>query len=340
MHDEVRAELRVDRVADRRLRRCREDRDESDERDTDDERGRGSRGSLGVPGRIFAGERAGRPFDARKWRGDDPAHASREQRSQYECTDEDEQRADSYERDAVADTGEEPDEQHCDAEHHRTAPDREADAPARLPLDRDVAQCRDRRDTRRLTRRHHRRQDRDHRAHQHSRDDRTRLDHDRGVGEVDAEPLHEGPESDREEHSHGDADERRQHADDDRFAEHLAHHLPLAGADRAQQRHLARALGDDDREGVVDDDGADDQGDEGEDQQGDVEEAELLLDRVLILLGDLGAGDHLVLVLALLLQVLRDVGLQLGLRHARLSRDRDLGVLIRLRSRAVALRRP
>ena len=98
--------------------------------------------------------------------------------------------------------------------------------------------------------------------------------------------LHEGPESDREEHAHGDADERRQHADDDRFAEHLAHHLALAGADRAQQRHLARALGDDDREGVVDDDGADDQGDEREDQQGDVEEAELLLDRVLILLGD------------------------------------------------------
>ena len=36
---------------------------------------------------------------------------------------------------------------------------------------------------------------------------------------------------------------------------------------RAQQRHLARALGDDDREGVEDDERADEQRDEREDEQ-------------------------------------------------------------------------
>ena len=34
-------------------------------------------------------------------------------------------------------------------------------------------------------------------------------------------------------------------------------HLPAARADRAQQRHLARPLGDDDRERVVDDEDRD-----------------------------------------------------------------------------------
>ena len=65
------------------------------------------------------------------------------------------------------------------------------------------------------------------------------------------------------------------------------------GTDRAQQRHLAAALGDDDREGVEDDERADEQRDDAEDEQERVEEREVVLQVALALLGDLLAADHL-----------------------------------------------
>ena len=87
--------------------------------------------------------------------------------------------------------------------------------------------------------------------------------------------------------------DRGDQPDDDGLEQHRAEHLAAAGADGPHQGHLLGALGDEDREGVVDDERADEQGDDGEDQQEGVEEAHVLLDVGLLLLGDLGAGQHL-----------------------------------------------
>ena len=46
--------------------------------------------------------------------------------------------------------------------------------------------------------------------------------------------------------------DRRDDADDERFADHRREHLPSDRAERSQQRHLTGALRDDDRERVVD----------------------------------------------------------------------------------------
>ena len=118
-----------------------------------------------------------------------------------------------------------------------------------------------------------------------------------------------------------DPDDRRDEADEHRLPEDLAHHLPAARTDRAQQRHLPRALRDDDRERVVDDERPDDQRDEREHAEEDVDELQLVAQRVLVLLGDRLTGDHLVLALVVGVQCLRDVAAQLLLRHARI-RDR------------------
>ncbi len=50
-----------------------------------------------------------------------------------------------------------------------------------------------------------------------------------------------------------DADRRRDQADDDRLPDHRREHLRPAGADRAQERHLAQPLRHHDRKRVVDD---------------------------------------------------------------------------------------
>ena len=72
------------------------------------------------------------------------------------------------------------------------------------------------------------------------------------------------------------------------------HDLAARRPDRPHQRRLAGALGDEDRERVVDAEGGDDDGDAGERQQHRLEEAEeVALDVVLLLGGQLGAGDRL-----------------------------------------------
>ena len=60
-----------------------------------------------------------------------------------------------------------------------------------------------------------------------------------------------------------------------------------------QQRHLTRALGDDDREGVRDDERTDEDRDVGEHHQERGDEAHLLAGVGLLLLGDRVAGEHL-----------------------------------------------
>ena len=69
--------------------------------------------------------------------------------------------------------------------------------------------------------------------------------------------------------------------------------LTFAGADGAQQRVLPLALGDDDRERVVDDERPDEEGDEGEHEQQGVEETQRLLHLVARTPPRSLAGQHL-----------------------------------------------
>ena len=66
--------------------------------------------------------------------------------------------------------------------------------------------------------------------------------------------------------------------------------------ERPQQRQLAAALGDEDREGVDDEEDPDHQGDAGEDEQEGRDEAEDLVEPLLVDLDDLVAGAHLQVV--------------------------------------------
>ena len=70
---------------------------------------------------------------------------------------------------------------------------------------------------------------------------------------------------------------RREESDDECLRGHRSRDLFPGRAAAAEQRQLPRALGDDDRERVVDDEGADEQRDEREHQEERVEEAEPIL---------------------------------------------------------------
>ena len=87
------------------------------------------------------------------------------------------------------------------------------------------------------------------------------------------------------------AERRRQPADDQRLEGDAAPHLLGARADGPQQRELAGALGDQDHEGVVDDEGTDEQGHAGEDLHEDREEVGVLVVAVGVLRVERGAGD-------------------------------------------------
>ena len=111
--------------------------------------------------------------------------------------------------------------------------------------------------------------------------------------EAVAERVEQLAHADRQADPAEQAEQRPDHADDEGLAEHRRRHLPAAGADGAQQRVLPLALGGGDREHVVDDEAADGEGDEGEHRQEDGHEAERLADLVLLLVGDLLAGQRL-----------------------------------------------
>ena len=90
-------------------------------------------------------------------------------------------------------------------------------------------------------------------------------------------------------HAQGGADD----ADDDRLQEHHAEHGGRRGPDRPQQGELLDPLTHAHREGVHDDEGAHEHCDDDEDQQEDLNEAQLLLNGLVLLLDDLGAGPDL-----------------------------------------------
>ena len=74
-------------------------------------------------------------------------------------------------------------------------------------------------------------------------------------------------------------------ADGQRLGGDGQHDLAARRADRPHQRRLSGALGDEDRERVVDAEGGDDHGDAGEGQQHRLEEAEEVALDVALLLG-------------------------------------------------------
>ena len=147
-------------------------------------------------------------------------------------------------------------------------------------------------------------------------DHRAGRDHDGAGGDVEPEGAEEGLEPHGEEDPPEEPDGRRDQADQYRLEEHGTEHLFLRGADGPQERELAAALGDDDREGVEDDERADEQGNQTEDEQERVEEREVVLEVVLTLGGDVLAAEHLdVGGVGFALEGGADVGDDLVLRH-------------------------
>ena len=163
-------------------------------------------------------------------------------------------------------------------------------------VDGDVAQGGDRGDPAGPQRRGDRRGDGDDDADDDRRDDRrgrddgrARRDVETDLGEQLAEPeRHPDPEAE----AGGAGDE----PDGNRFEQHRAQDLPAAGADGTQHGQVAGALGDHDRERVVDDEHPDEQRDVGEREEERVEELQVLA-QVGLLVGGVGlAGQHLDLI--------------------------------------------
>ena len=119
------------------------------------------------------------------------------------------------------------------------------------------------------------------------------------------------------------------HADDHRFADDRTEDLTLAGSDCAQQRHLAPALRDDDRERVVDDEHPDERARRAAKISSACgEESDRLVDVVLVLLRQFLPGEHLEGEVGTLRHRRLDVRLQLVLRDTVGSDGGDLVELV------------
>jgi hypothetical protein len=130
------------------------------------------------------------------------------------------------------------------------------------------------------------------RADDEDEHDRSRKQLQTGGRELDAEHSEEALQRHRDADA-GDQSEQRTHdADHDGFDQHGAGHLSSLRADGAQQRVLPLTLRGSDREHVVDHEAGDAHRDEREHRQEDAEEAQRVLDRVLVLLGDLGTRQR------------------------------------------------
>ncbi len=149
-------------------------------------------------------------------------------------------------------------------------------APA-ARLDRVLPHGGHRRDPRGVEGGSQRRHDGDHYADDQGDDHGPRLDDQATGGQGDPEGVEGGTQRHGQPGAHDDADQRGDGPDDQRLDQHRPDNLAPGQADRPHQRQLAGPLGDDDLEGVVDDEGADEEGDESEDEKEGVEEGERLL---------------------------------------------------------------
>ena len=120
--------------------------------------------------------------------------------------------------------------------------------------------------------------ERDEHADDEADDDRAGLEHQRVLAEVEAEPPEDRLDPDGEQHAEADAEGRPDESHHAGLEQHRARHLAPAGADRAQQGELAAALGDEDREGVDDEEGAHRQGDAREHEEEGRDERQRLVD--------------------------------------------------------------
>ena len=181
---------------------------------------------------------------------------------------------------------------------------------------RGLRQRRDRRDLGRPQRGDERRQHGDDDADDERGDDRA--EGQRWCGVAHREHAADQTQQCRRQPESGDqADERRDEPHDDRFEHGGSEHLASTGADGPQQRGLAGALGDDDRERVVDDEDRDEQRDVAEHRHERAEDVDESGDALLALLGERVAGQHL-----LAGEGEHDVVGELGLGHAILGRQR------------------
>ena len=127
-------------------------------------------------------------------------------------------------------------------------------------------------------------------------DDRRGRDDGRSRRDVEADLGEQLPETERHPDPQAEPGRAGDEPDRDGLEQHRTQHLPPAGADRTQHREVTGALGDHDRERVVDDEHADEQRDVGERQQEGVEELQVLAE-LSLLVGGVGlAGEHLDLV--------------------------------------------
>ena len=160
-------------------------------------------------------------------------------------------------------------------------------------LNRNIAQRGDRGNSRRPHRGEDGGQQRDGQPDDHAGDDGRAVQYEAGRRQVEAECAEETFESGAYPDSTDDPKRRRDESDEGRFDDDGDEHLATGRADRSEQRHLSRALGHDDRERVVDHEAADDDRDDRECGEEDRDEAEVLLDVVLLFLRDLGAREGL-----------------------------------------------
>ena len=115
-----------------------------------------------------------------------------------------------------------------------------------------VAQRADGSDLRRPPRRQHAGHQRHQRADRHRHDRRARLEHRARLGQREVERSEDRVEAGGQGEARAEADDRRAEPEGERLDHHRAEHLAARGADHAQHRELARALGDGDRERVED----------------------------------------------------------------------------------------
>ena len=107
-----------------------------------------------------------------------------------------------------------------------------------------------------------------HDARRHSADDDgARLERQAGRAAGRSRRVEQRRSALRDQEAADEPDQRRREPDHERLAEHARQHLAAGRAERAQQRELARALGDRDRERVEDDERADEQRDAAEREQ-------------------------------------------------------------------------
>ena len=215
------------------------------------------------------------PLMARQRRTQSVRQRSGDERRLHDDAGEHEHRTHTDQVDLAADIAEQTEAQEPGTEREDRKAHDHARPDAHRSFERDVPERGDRRDARRRSCGQEGGQRRDRHPDRQCDDDGARLDDDAAARDVDPDEREQRLQGARHQHAAHDAEHRGKEADDQRLCEHGSQHLPATRPDRAEQRQLAGALGNDDAERVVDDEDRDEERDHREDRQRDVEEAQL-----------------------------------------------------------------